>query len=215
MLSIALIVGWVERQRNPTPPKSVNQCNSNINSQPTSMQYRRFKTPGATYFFTVVTHQRQPIFNDPTAIELLRHAFQKVKSRFPFMIEAMVVLPDHLHCIWTLPTEDADFSTRWRLIKGEFSRQCPDRYRQHRSLARLRKQEQAIWQRRFWEHQIRDEVDFANHVDYIHYNPVKHGWVKASKDWAYSSFHRYVRDGAYSEDWGTEDRIELEGVGYE
>ena len=180
------------------------------------MQYRRAKTPGATYFFTLITYQRQILFRDSAMLELLRAAFRTVKARFPFTIDAVVVLPDHLHCIWTLPDEDANFSTRWRLIKGEFSRHCPEQYKQNRSASRLRKGEQAIWQRRFWEHQIRDEVDFTNHVDYIHYNPVKHGLVAAPKDWAYSSFHRYVHDGSYPRDWGANVRIEWDsGVGHE
>lgn len=171
------------------------------------MQYRRAKTPGASYFFTVVTYQRQLLFHTPETIDLLRSAFRSVKAKFPFTIDAIVILPDHLHCIWTLPEGDADFSSRWRRIKGEFSRQCPERYKRLRSTSRLRKGEQAIWQRRFWEHQIRDEADFTHHVDYIHYNPVSHGLVTAPRDCLYSSFHRYVRDGAYSEDWGAEGKL--------
>jgi putative transposase len=171
------------------------------------MDYRRATTPGATYFFTVVTNQRQPIFQHLETIELLRQAFRTVKQKHPFSLDAIVVLPDHLHCIWTLPSGDADFSTRWRLIKGEFSRRCPEQYRQQRSLSRLRKGEQAIWQRRFWEHQIRDEVDFDRHVDYIHYNPVKHGLVAAPRDWAYSSFHRAVQRGYCQADWGAEGPV--------
>lgn len=171
------------------------------------MQYRRAKTPGATYFFTVVTYQRQLLFHTPETIDLLRNAFRNVKAKFPFTIDAIVVLPNHLHCIWTLPEGDADFSSRWRRIEGEFSRQCPEQYKRLRSASRLRKGEQAIWQRRFWEHQIRDEADFTHHVDYIHYNPVSHGLVTAPRNWLYSSFHRYVRDGAYSEDWGAEGKL--------
>ncbi len=180
------------------------------------MQYRRLKTPGATYFFTIVTYQRQRLLSDPEMVELLRVAFRNVIARFPFTIDAIVVLPDHLHCIWTLPDQDADFSTRWRLIKNYFSRNCPEKYKQNRSVSRLKKGEQAIWQRRFWEHQIRDEVDFANHVDYIHYNPVKHGLVATPQDWEYSSFHRYVQDGSYSRDWGANVLIEWDNeVGQE
>jgi putative transposase len=171
------------------------------------MQYRRAQTPGATYFFTVVTYQRQTLFGFPETVELLRQSFRLVKRRHPFVIDAMVVLPDHLHCIWTLPQEDADFSMRWRLIKSDFSRHCPDLYKRKKSASRIKKREQAIWQRRFWEHQIRDERDFARHVDYIHYNPVSHGLVKAPKDWEYSSFHRYVRDGCYPIDWGADGDI--------
>jgi putative transposase len=171
------------------------------------MQYRRTKTPGATYFFTVVTHQRQPIFDNADMVELLRQCFYGVKQRHPFAIEAMVVLREHLHCIWTLPNGDANFSMRWRLIKSEFSRRCGERYKRKLGTSRLRKGEQAVWQRRFWEHQIRDERDFAQHVDYIHFNPVRHGLVAAPTDWEYSSFHRYVRDGCYPIDWGADGRI--------
>jgi putative transposase len=173
------------------------------------MQYRRAKVPGATYFFTVVTYQRQRLFDAPEVVELLRESFRVVKQRHPFTIEAMVVLPDHLHCIWTLPQEDADFSMRWRLIKSEFSRRCPEVYKRQRSASRVQKREQVVWQRRFWEHQIRDERDFARHVDYVHYNPVSHGLVKAPRDWEYSSFHRYVRDGCYPVDWGANEQIEF------
>ncbi|MCU0546406.1 MAG: transposase [Oscillatoriaceae cyanobacterium Prado104] len=180
------------------------------------MQYRRLKTPGATYFFTIVTHQRQRLFSDPEMVELLRAAFRNVIARFPLTIDAMVVLPDHFHCIWTLPDRDANFSTRWRLIKNHFTRNCPDKYKQTPPVSRLKKGEQSIWQRRFWEHQIKDELDFINHVDYIHYNPVKHGLVGAPRDWEYSSFHRYVRDGCYVSDWGANVRMEWDSdVGQE
>jgi putative transposase len=114
---------------------------------------------------------------------------------------------DHLHCIWTLPERDADFSNRWRLIKSDFSRRCPAAYKRQRSAVRLRQGEQAIWQRRLWEHQIRDERDFAQYVDYVYYNPVSHGLVSAPKDWPYSSFHRYVRDGCYPIDWGADGNV--------
>ncbi|MGF1538428.1 MAG: transposase [Elainellaceae cyanobacterium] len=180
------------------------------------MYYRRAATAGATYFFTVVTYQRQPAFDTPEAIALLRNAFRTVKANHPFRIEAIAVMPDHLHCIWTLPPGDANFSMRWRLIKSMFSRSCPDRYRRHRNLSRLRKQEQAIWQRRFWEHQIRNEQDFRQHVDYIHYNPVRHGLVDSPRDWPYSSFHRYVKSGRYAADWGCGEPISFKkDIGYE
>ena len=132
----------------------------------------------------------------------------------PFCIDAIVVLPDHLHCLWTLPPDDANFSTRWRLINTHFSRHCHDAYKRKQSLSRLRKSEQAVWQRRFWEHQIRDELDCARHADYIHYNPVSHELVDAPCDWTYSSFHRYVEQGIYLKDWGSTGRMNLtEDVG--
>jgi putative transposase len=168
------------------------------------MEYRRSRVPGATYFFTVVTYQRQPLFGELDNVELLREVFREVKATLPFEIEAMVVLPDHLHCLWTLPEGDADFSERWRRIKGKFSRQCAVRYQQTVSASCSSKGEKAVWQRRFWEHQIRNEADFQSHVEYIHYNPVKHGLVATPKDWPHSSFHKYVRNGIYPEDWGSE-----------
>ncbi|WP_071525315.1 REP-associated tyrosine transposase [Spirulina subsalsa] len=166
------------------------------------MQYRRSKVPGATYFFTVVTYERQPLFNDPKLIKLLRQTFRQVKQPYPFTLDAISILPDHLHCIWTLPPDDADFSRRWQRIKSSFSRHCPPQYHNISSISRQKKREKSIWQHRFWEHQIRDETDFIHHVDYIHYNPVKHGLVNAPKDWQYSSFHHYLKDGAYTLDWG-------------
>jgi putative transposase len=166
------------------------------------MEYRRSRIPGATYFFTVVTYQRQPLFVELDNIELLREVFREVKAASPFEIDAMVVLPDHLHCLWTLPETDANFSERWRCIKAKFSRQCVAPSQQ--SASRSSKGEKAVWQRRFWEHHIRNEADFINHVEYIHYNPVKHGLVAAPKDWPHSSFHKYVQNGIYKEDWGAE-----------
>jgi putative transposase len=174
------------------------------------MHYRRAKTPGATYFFTVVTHNRQPLFQNNETVALLRQAFHIVKAESPFTIDAIVVLPDHIHSIWTLPEGDADFSSRWKRIKARFSLRCPEVYKQQRSIARQRKGEQAIWQRRFWEHQIRNETDFSQHVDYIHYNPVKHGLADAPRNWPYSSFHRYVEDGVYPADWGAGGAIEFD-----
>ena len=166
------------------------------------MQYRRLKIAGGTYFFTIVTHDRRKFLCEPDNISLLRNAFRYVMQRHRFTIDAIVILPDHLHAIWTLPDGDWDFSTRWRLIKNYFSRQCDPKYRGKISTSRAKKQEQSIWQRRFWEHQIKDENDYNNHVNYIHYNPVKHGLVTAPKDWEYSSFHRYVKNGIYPLDWG-------------
>ena len=122
-------------------------------------------------------------------------------SKHHFAIDDIVILPDHLHCIWTLPSEDADFSNRWRLLKSWFSRRCQIQFQGQVSASRRGKQEKGVWQRRFWEHLIHDEQDFISHVDYIHYNPVHHGSVKYVKDWQYSSFHRYVQRGVYDLDW--------------
>jgi len=135
-------------------------------------------------------------------------AITQVKGRHGFEIDAMVVLPEHLHCILTLPVGDSDFSTRWGLIKAYFSRQVDRGERISKS--REKRGERGIWQRRFWEHLIRDEIDYRQHVDYIHWNPVKHGWVQAVKDWPHSSFHRYVKMGVYPENWG--DEIDLSKI---
>ena len=169
-------------------------------------RYVRAYVPGAHYFFTVaILERRQRLLTDN--INALREAFRAVRRRRPFRIEAVVVLPDHLHCIWTLPQGETDFSTRWRLIKGRFSRAINTKERQSQS--RIRKHERGIWQRRFWEHVIRDERDLAAHIDYIHYNPVRHGWVKRVMDWPHSSFHRFVRLGIYPTDWALADEFQV------
>ncbi len=162
-------------------------------------QYRRHRIQGGTYFFTVVLANRRTALLTEH-IDKLRGAFADVKAKHPFHIDAIVVLPDHLHCIMTLPKNDDDFSLRWRQIKSAFSRRIP--HGEYRSRSRQRKGERGIWQRRFWEHAIRDDIDWQRHVDYVHYNPVKHGWVDIMRHWPYSSFHRFVARGMYSEDWG-------------
>ena len=179
------------------------------------MQYRRAKSPGSSYFFTVVTHNRRPILCQSENIELLRDSFRKVMQQHPFIIDAIVILPDHLHCLWRLPPGDANFSTRWRLVKSWFSRRCHLQFQGQVSDSRRSKNEKAVWQRRFWEHLIRDEQDFNNHVNYIHYNPVKHGLVLSPKDWEYSSFHRYVQRGVYDIDWGSSSICFDAGIGME
>ena len=165
------------------------------------MQYRRARIKGGTYFFTVVTHKRAKILCEPENVVLLREAFKHVMNEHLFTIEAFVLLPEHLHCIWRMPGGNHDFSTCWRLVKSYFTRNCDTKYRQTPFGSRQKKKEQSIWQRRFWEHTIRTEEDFVRHVEYIHYNPVKHGLVPAPKDWEYSSFHRYVRNGIYDLEW--------------
>lgn len=166
------------------------------------MQYRRVFVPGGSYFFTLVTERRRQLFIDEATVNLLRQGFRQVKLKRQFEIDAVVVLPDHLHCIWTLPAGDNDFSTRWRLIKTWFTKH----YDQHDVLksnfARRNKKQHPIWQHRFWEHVIRDQQDFERHVDYIHYNPVKHGYVNKPCDWPYSSFRRYVEQGILPMNWG-------------
>ena len=134
-------------------------------------------------------------------IDLLRESVRKVKKHRPFHIDAWVVLPEHLHCIWTLPEGDEDYAGRWREIKKAFSKGLPAT--EKRSDVQVRRKERAIWQRRYWEHTIRSEQDFTAHMDYVHYNPVKHGWAETVADWPYSTFHRWVEKGVYQNDWGS------------
>lgn len=165
------------------------------------MRYRRVYIKGGCYFFTVVTEKRRKIFADDDNVKLLRAAFKSVMQKRPFTIDAAVVLPDHLHFIWTLPENDSDYSTRWRLIKTAFTKQCVDKF-SVQNANRKNKNQQEIWQHRSWEHCLRDELDFERHFDYIHYNPIKHGLVQNLSDYPYSSFHRSVRQGIYPPDWG-------------
>src|SRR5262245_3269159 len=160
--------------------------------------YRRNLVAGASYFFTLNLADRRSRRLTEN-VSLLGTAFHYTRARHPFAIEAIVVLPDHLHTIWTLPEGDSDFALRWRLSKSAFSRGLPAG--EQISASRASKGERGIWQRRYWEHTIRDDGDFARHVDYIHFNPVKHGQVRQVKDWPYSSFYRLVRLGTYPEDW--------------
>lgn len=166
-------------------------------------EYRRADIPGATYFFTVITYRRQALLTDLRCRESLRIAIDKVRLEMPFKIVAWVLMPDHLHAVWQLPQNDKDFSLRWSLIKQHVTRDCASWLpRQGLSTSRDKRGEGSLWQRRFWEHLIRDEIDLARHVNYIHYNPVKHGYVTNVADWPYSTFHRYVKQGTYPEDWG-------------
>jgi putative transposase len=178
------------------------------------MRYRRAFIPGGSFFFTVVTENREPLFASEKAVAVLRKAFRTVKANRPFQVEAMVVLPDHLHCIWTLPPNDSDFATRWRLIKTWFTKHCDPALRPTPNRARIAKKSQALWQHRYWEHALRDEGDFAGHVEYIHYNPVKHGYVLSAVDWPYSSFHRHVAAGIFPADWGR-GGMDFQGVRHE
>jgi putative transposase len=165
--------------------------------------YRRMFRAGGTYFFTVNLLERRG--NDLLVryIDVLREAVRVVKARYPFVIHAWVVLPEHTHFVIELPEGDCDYSLRIRLIKAYFSRHLPKD--EMRNLARQRRHERGIWQRRFWEHLIRDERDFERHVDYVHFNPVKHGWVACVKDWPYSTFHRFVAQGILPCDWAGDD----------
>lgn len=160
--------------------------------------YRRDRTAGASWFFTVnLADRSQTLLTDHVAD--LRAAFRYTANRHPFQIDAIVILPEHLHAIFTLPAGDADYPLRWRLIKTAFSRTLP-RF-EPVGASRQRAAERGVWQRRYWEHRLRDEDDFARHVDYIHINPMKHGLVARVGDWPYSSFHAYVRRGVLPADW--------------
>ncbi len=179
------------------------------------MQYRRAFVPGGCYFFTLVTKNRQKLFVDNKTVDVLRNAFRRVMIKRPFEIDAIVVLPDHLHCIWTLPEGDADFATRWRLIKTWFTKHCDTNIRRMPGPDQARRGEQSIWQHRYWEHLLRDEADYRHHVDYIHYNPVKHGRASSPADWPYSSFRRYVKVGILPADWGAAEVVFDDGIGNE
>ena len=170
--------------------------------------YRRSRIEGGCYYFTVNLLERRN--NDLLIknIDLLRESVKKVRKSRPFIIEGIVVLPDHLHCVWTLPSGDSDYSARWRLIKTHFARSIASV--EYRSAVRQRKGERGIWQRRYWEHTIRDEADFIRHMDYLHYNPVKHGHVAKVSDWPFSTFSRLVEQGVYPENWGAEGVADLE-----
>ena len=163
--------------------------------------FRRSVVPGATYFFTVNTYRRIKVLTDPPFYSALKEALGRVMAKYPFEIDAFVLLPDHLHCIWTLPPDDGDYAARWNIIKRLVSQTTCNEIAPLLPASRSERKELGLWQRRFWEHQIRDEKDFAMHVDYIHWNPMKHGYVSRVVDWPYSSFHRYLRDGVYQKDW--------------
>jgi putative transposase len=163
--------------------------------------FRRSIVPGATYFFTVNTYQRQKVLTEAPFYLALKQSVRAVNEKHPFPIEAFVLLPDHLHCIWTLPLNDADYALRWNIIKRGVSQQTRNRIDTALTRSRQKRGELGLWQRRFWEHQIRDGRDLEKHVNYIHWNPVKHGYVKRVKDWPYSSFHCFVERGLYPPDW--------------
>jgi putative transposase len=166
-------------------------------------EYRRMHLPGGVFFLTWVTYERRPLLRSVLNVSRLRSAVAEVRRRKPFEILGAVILPDHVHLLWELPPGDGDFSTRVGMIKRQFTRSlgAAGRGEGNRSDSRRRHRESALWQRRFWEHTIRDDRDFATHMDYIHYNPVRHGCVSCPHAWPYSSFHRWVREGHYDADW--------------
>ena len=174
--------------------------------------YRRPYINGGTYFITQVTYQRHPWLCSDVGRVALREALQHVRKHHPFEIDAIVLLPDHFHTIWTLPENDSDFSLRMRLIKRFVTKYYGEKLEidLEVSQSRYSRKERNLWQRRFWEHLIRDETDFANHCDYIHSNPVRHGLCDRPQAWKFSSIHRFVKLGVYPLDWGGGDGMELD-----
>ena len=165
-------------------------------------EYRRVRVPGGTYFFTVaLADRRRGLLVE--RVDLLRACVQRVRALMPFHVDAWVVLPDHMHAMWTLPPGDTAYSRRWQAIKMGFSKGIAPG--EARSASRVARGERGIWQRRFWEHSVRDERDYGAHMDYIHFNPVKHGLVGAPGDWPYSSFGRCVAAGVYPAGWADGD----------
>lgn len=174
--------------------------------------YIRSRVEGGIYFFTVVTYHRLPILTCENSREILRAAWLDAENRFPFETLAICLLPDHLHCLWKLPSGDANYSTRWSEIKRLFTRNYLTEVgsNEKRNASRIKRQEGTIWQRRFWEHTIADEADYEFHLDYIHFNPIKHGYVSRAADWPWSSFQRFVKEGIYDPDWAgsAQDRLQ-------
>ena len=161
--------------------------------------YRRRSFCGGYYFFTVVTYNRRPFLTSTSARQLLRESWRRVYADYPFQSIAICLLPDHLHCIWRMPEEDCDYSTRWRLIKTFFSKAwiLTESCQPIQSDSRDKKKELPVWHRRFWEHQIRDMRDLEKHCNYIHYNPVKHKFVEEAIQWPWSTYRRFVRDDRF------------------
>lgn len=166
--------------------------------------YRRMQVPGTTYFFTLATFRRQPLLTHPDSVTAIRDAIRMVRKVLPFEIVAFVVLPDHLHAIWTLPPGDADYPRRWALIKREAGREIGRFVRIELPRSMIARHESGVWQRRYWEHLVRDDDDLKRHVDYIHFNPVKHGYARRVAEWPHSTFHRYVKRGLLPLDWAAE-----------
>ena len=169
--------------------------------------YRRNFVPGGTYFFTVVTYHRRPLLTSDLSRELLRRAFETIRQSYPFEMVATVLLPDHLHSIWTLPPGDSDYSMRWRRIKEEFTKEYLQRGGVELAQSPSRKKHgmRGVWHKRFWEHTIDDDTDLKSCADYIHWNPRKHNLVSRVIDWKWSTFHRFVSLGEYDAGWGGTD----------
>ena len=173
------------------------------------VNFRRNYIKGGSYFFTVTLRDRKSsLLTDNLA--LLRNSFREMMHKHPVTINAIVVLPEHIHAIFTLPRDDNNYPLRWQMVKSQFTRLLK---RQGHVLAKDERGEHRLWQRRYWEHTLKDENDYARHVDYIHYNPVKHGLVNQVYEWPYSSFHWYVRQGLLGMDWGGKYTADKDGFG--
>lgn len=166
--------------------------------------YRRYRVPGGSYFFTLKTENNAPLFKDDDRVRVLGDLMRQMQKIWPCAIDAIVLLPDHLHAIWTLPPGDFAYPTRWGWLKKESTKRhlAAGGAEQTLSESRTRNRRRGVWQRRYWEHAIQDDADFDAHFDYVHWNPVKHGYVSRVSDWPNSSFHRWVERGVYSIDWG-------------
>lgn len=178
------------------------------------MLYRRVQRPGASVFLTLVTHRRQPLLTNNHNIQRLRKAFQHELTNYPFSIDAIVILPDHLHTVWSLPAGDHDYQNRVSRIKRYFSTDCRG-FTANQSATRASRRLRPVWQQRYWEHTIRDQHDWQKHIDYIHYNPVRHGYSTCPGEWEFSSFARCVAKGWYSSDWGKSEPGTVTGVDLE
>ena len=178
--------------------------------------YRRIYIPGSTVFLTWVTYQRTPILTQPDNLALFRKAVSKAKNEAPFEIVAAAILPEHVHFIWKLPDQDSDYSKRVSRIKVLFTRALRGKETQPRNLSQSRRKhrESDVWQRRFWERTIRNDQELAHCLDYVHYNPVKHGLVSCPHFWLHSSFQKWVNAGHYSHDWGCQCKTHLDNEVY-
>ena len=179
------------------------------------MQYRRLQVQGGTYFFTFVTFARAPLLRDPFIASLLYQEIGRVRRNHPFILDAHVVMPDHVHLLMTLPADDSDFKTRLMLIKSGFTRRYLAGHSQAHGYRREQRRERAVWQGRYWEHLIGDDAEFDACVDYIHYNPVAHGLVCKPSDWPESSFAQWVADGRREASWGSREIPRMPAMGGE
>ena len=194
-------------------PPQVPTTSSAVRTNPSCRTIAGPVFRGASLIFTVATNRRQPVLTEESLRMALQAGIDRARRTLPFRIDAWVLLPDHLHCIWTLLPGDSNFAARWAIIKRQASRCCAEARKSSLSPSQRKRKESGFWQKRFWEHLIRDVIDLERHVEYIHWNPVKHGYVWSVTDWPYSTFHRYVREGIYPDDWGAA-YVDADGAGF-